>query len=158
MCTLNTQHPRFGRGTGGLCALLHEACLLFTFALISCSLSHHEAGDPRQQGRYLREQCWVFRIWVSTEKAFRSAFLHPRLQTQSLVGKKRGIWWSPIFCRLNQISTRELLREWTSMVRGWLLLLRPTLCYPSLSLAVRCTAVECSDGPFLEQDLIHTLQ
>ncbi len=41
--------PRAQRGTGGLCALLHEACLLFTFALISCSLSHHGAGDPRHK-------------------------------------------------------------------------------------------------------------
>ncbi len=45
--SLNTSHPRSQRGTGGLCAVLHEACLLFTFALISCSLSHHGAGDPR---------------------------------------------------------------------------------------------------------------
>ncbi len=100
------------------CAVLHEACLLFTFALISCSLSHHGAGDPRQHSRYLGEQCWVFRISVYTEKTFRSAFSSPRFQTQSLVGKKRGIRWSPIFCRLNQISTIELLREWTSGVRG----------------------------------------
>ncbi len=116
--SLNTSHPRSQRGTGGLCAVLHEACLLFTFALISCSLSHHGAGDPRQHSRYLGEQCWVFRISVYTEKTFRSAFSSPRFQTQSLVGKKRGIRWSPIFCRLNQISTIELLREWTSGVRG----------------------------------------
>ncbi len=115
--SLNTSHPRSQRVTGGLSAVLHEACL-FTFALISCSLSHHGAGDPRQHSRYLGEQCWVFRISVYTEKTFRSAFSSPRFQTQSLVGKKRGIRWSPIFCRLNQISTIELLREWTSGVRG----------------------------------------
>lgn len=48
----------------------------------------------------------------------RRLFSSPRFQTQLLVGKKRGIRWSLIFCRLNQISTRELLREWISGVRG----------------------------------------
>ncbi len=88
--------------------------LCFDFMLVISPWSRW----PQKHSRYLGEQCWVFRISVYTEKTFRSAFSSPRFQTQSLVGKKRGIRWSPIFCRLNQISTIELLREWTSGVRG----------------------------------------
>lgn len=88
-------YPRSQRGTGGLCALLHEACLLFTFALISCSLSHHGVGDPRQQGRYLGEQCRVFRISVSTEKAFRSAFSSPDFRHSHWMERKEGYGEAP---------------------------------------------------------------
>lgn len=88
--SLNTSHPRSRRGTGGLCALLHEACLLFTFALISCLLSHHGAGDPGQHGCYLGEQCRVFRISVSTEKAFRSAFSSPDFRHSHWMERKEG--------------------------------------------------------------------
>lgn len=88
--SLNMSHPRSQGWTGGLCALLHEACLLFTFAFISCSLSHHGAGDPGQQGRYLGEQCWVFRISVSTEKACRSPFSSPDFRHSHWMERKEG--------------------------------------------------------------------
>lgn len=85
------------------------------------------------------------------------AFFSPDLRHKSVDREKRGIAWRPIFCRLNQISTRLLLRKWTSGVGGDCSYHRPPLllrCFHLLLLppSHRCTAVEWALG----QTLTHT--